>query len=65
MPYFAAEINVNGGKLEVKYYTETGVSSNPEEATIFDKKQDAEFEVLRRDTEGSIISIPEQAPVKK
>lgn len=56
--YFIAEFNINNsGKLEVKYYTDSGTSENPNDAKLYHKRQDAEFEVIKRDTEASVFVV--------
>jgi hypothetical protein len=59
MPYFLADISLEGGKLQIEYVNKSGGrDSNPEEAKIFDDKRDAEQEALGQNTEPQIIFFP-------
>lgn len=57
--HFIAEFNINSsGRLEVKYYTEDGrISGNPNDAKLYNKRQDAEFEVIKRNIEASLFVV--------
>ncbi len=48
-PYFAAEFTTNNeGRLDAKYMNEEGtMTSNVQEAKVFDSKTEAEMEILR------------------